>query len=164
MRWSSALVSLMVLLALASTARAADDWLSRSTLRGIRRLWVGVDVDPVSASVGADSTTLINRLELRLRQNGIGVATSPPAPTLNMSLQGGRVGGENIIVLEISVLQGVFLARDPKMRSVAETWSVSLVQSFEGRDEDKMQNRIDALWERFLNAYLEANPKSRAEK
>jgi len=156
---------LLVLSAGANVAVAADSELDRATLTGLHG--VGVIVERLDAEVeraGLTRGMLQTDAELKLRLAGIQVLTDqeldkePGHPLLlltpNILLRSGAFG------CSVELLQNVQLIRAPSVGTLAPTWSTSGVGVAPARRVlEDVRNTFKGLVDRFVNAYLAANPK-----
>jgi len=140
---------------------------SRETLRGVKAIYVLIEMSPELQDIVISKRMLQTDAELKLRLAGIKVSSEKEClgdvncARLYLNINGGFID-ENIFIFNISteIGQGVFLIRDNKILAVAETWSVSTVgysgslkrQTF---IKETCKNQVD----QFINAYLSVNPK-----
>jgi hypothetical protein len=149
--------------AVSGIARATtdDDEYARATLKGLTRFNL-----VLSRSRGSeygdriDSVGVRTAAELRLRENGIGVATES-LPILLVSFYGLPVGEAGCVSIgRVEVLQGVALKRDPTLVTVVPTWSVEQLWGCKCSDTRSYANETArTLLDRFMNAYFAANPR-----
>jgi hypothetical protein len=149
-------------------AAAGDDEYTRATLRGLKGVYVLVE--PLRAETeraGLTKAQIQTDVELRLRKAGIRVLSekerdeTPGSPYLYVNVQ---VVETNVPLyafsIDVALMQRVLLERDPKIRSLAETWdtaSTGMVREDTLRKfpRDSLADKVDA----FINAYLTENPK-----
>jgi hypothetical protein len=159
-------------LVLALPLRGGDDELSRKSLRGLPGVLVTVD-DLEQSTVAncrpPDAVQLRTDVELKLRKAGIAIfsedqfAKAPGKPGMSVRVVCGASEQEAYGLVELSVTQEVALTRDQSVHLYLVTWSVSgglgkaKLEGLERTIRDKLGDQVD----KFLNAYMAANPPSR---
>jgi hypothetical protein len=148
---------------------ADDSESSRKTLRGLPGVLVAVndlDQSTVRKNCPLDAAQLKTDAELRLRKGGISVlsaeqlAKSPGGPVLSINISCTGNEEQSFSVVLVMVSQEVVLARDPSVHLYVTTWSASGgtgmigIEAIEKSTRDKLADQVD----KFLNAYLAANP------
>ena len=147
---------------------AGDDESARSSLKGLGGL--GVVVEDMRAEVERDGLTrdqLQADVELRLRKAGIrvvkrdDVAATPGAPYLYVNLNALKDPDVALYVyaLGLELTQRVTLVRDPKITVFAATWGVRGVGTIGVRRLGDLRSTVTDYVDRFINAYLEQNPR-----
>jgi hypothetical protein len=127
-------------------------------LRGLKGFWVLIGV----GDVPVDTTTIRNRVELKLRQNGIRIGPDEAAAlTLQCVAVAADKPGISGYSCWLGVHQLVVRTSPSPLRLDAETWRtrphVSTVGSYNLRDS--MARNIDVLCDEFLNDWFKANPR-----
>lgn len=156
----------LTLLQLDCFAFAADNQLTRETLRGLEG--VRVALEPLKWIIeqrGLTTAQLQNDTELKLRLAGIKVTPSeespviPGKPLLYVNAKVIKQGSKERYILHVRVelSQGVALVRAPKVRSSAATWSVSVTGI--SPKLSPVRDQVKELVDLFINAYLSVNPK-----
>lgn len=134
-------------------AKSAND-----CVKGIRDFNVYVDIN----SSLADTTSLHTKLELKLRQNGIGISSDASALlTYTCVALDGERRTTIAYTCKLAVLQAVDRVYPTKLRVVAETWTSTPFAATVGVDKFKesMESSLDDLSNEFLNAWYSVNPK-----
>jgi hypothetical protein len=126
------------------------------------------NLNAAATETGLTREDLQTDVELRLRQAGVKVVdSSNPPGRLYVSVHmmrphyanGSPTNGISML-LELELHQGVALLRDPSSVLLAPTWSVSMMASSSPGDVRTFcRNDVKDLVDKFLNAYLEQNPK-----
>ncbi len=158
-RISRSILALSLLLASTPTVNA-DTPIEAASLRGLASLHVLVEYLPESAKqLGISEDTLRTFAELKLRQNGITVTDANGSlPYLYVNLTVAGSPKPVAASLEISIVQPARLLRDNSL-ILATTWDVSETISIP--DAKSLREGLADLVDRFLNAWLSVNPKSR---
>ncbi len=155
---------------LASSAVGQDDEQARKTLTGLSGVYVIVEQLPDEAQHdGLREDQVQTDVELRLRQAGITILTreqsfaTAGAPYLYVNVQVLKNPAKfYAFSVNVELRQGVTLIRDPSIRVLAvATWSAPGVIGTVGSQKLESQVRDDVrdFTDRFINAYLAANPK-----
>ncbi len=172
--WAPALAFMVgLMLALVSLVLAADDLerldqLQRPSLAGLTGVYVVVeDIEPDAERDGLAQSTLRTDVELKLRQAGMRVlskdewlaATGFPNLYLNVNTLKDRMG-TYAFCIDLVLKQEVRLTRNPAITFRGITWEAAGVVGTVGpenlhRVRDHVRDRVD----KFINAYLAANPK-----
>lgn len=149
-----------------SIAHAMDSKLSRSTLIGLQRVGVLVDsVGPNIAEKGINVSQIKTDVELKLRTVGIEVFSNKDEllsekghPFIYVNINCLPEIGSDLYAYSarVELVQGAFLERNNLILAPTTTWSSSYlgIMKISG-----IRNNINNLMDRFLNAYLSANPK-----
>jgi hypothetical protein len=141
---------------------ASDDEGDRRTLRGIKA--VRVVVEDISDNANNDGLTvdqIRTDVELRFRRNGVAIAESGlfliPYVYVNAHLLRGP-SGLYVFNCEVELNQPVVL--ESGSSRLAPTWSMSVLGSV-GKEKmpQTIRDTVGDLVDRFINAYLGANPK-----
>ncbi len=142
-----------------------DDPDDRATLKGIAAIQVVVeDLNPDAERDGLTRDHLQTDMELRLRKAGIRVTSKhEEAGGSYLYLNVSAVKHNALSVygyhIRLEFYQRVALARDPRVRTDAVTWisgSTGVVSAQRLRSlRDNVADKVD----KFINAYLEQNPK-----
>ena len=158
----------VLLLSLAAAAWSFDTPAARATLKGIKALRVQVaPLPPDLQRLGLAWDQLQADVELRLRQSGITVSDpgDTATPLLWVALNSQHQTDSPILGFSIKVefIQFVRLSRNRNIRAPAPTWTVDGVGTADVRPSEATRTEIRGLLrdfvDRFLNAYLEQNPK-----
>jgi hypothetical protein len=164
--WGPAALVLPLVLVTVRPA-AADDVLSRQTLRGISGISVVVEnLKEQARQGGLHEEDIRTDVELKLRLAGVKVLTAPESTALPGSpylyvsvtsvLSGAGVYG---LYVEVSLNQRVLLAREQSISVTAPTWSTSYIVTIGMNNLLEVRDDIKELVDKFLNAYLSVNPK-----
>jgi|SRR2546422_778763 len=145
-----------------------NDEFARNTLAGLRGVWVAVEkISEEAQRDGLDTTQIRTDVELKLRQAGITVLTrqewvsTAAAPYLYVNVQAIK-NPANVYAFSANVelRQRVTLVRNPAMSILATTWSATGFIGMVGSQKlGSVRNDVRDLTDRFINAYLAANPK-----
>jgi hypothetical protein len=162
---------ILMVFALCSESIALDDQLSRDTLKGIQGFPVMVDVASDLREIGITGEQIQMDTELKLRLAGIKVEAKviPGKPALYIFILGLRIpklpmeSPVYTFYIDVSVVQMVRLERDLTFFNWIHTWSIDYIGVRGSRNPDDIKNHIrdvnKDLVEKFINAYLSANPK-----
>jgi hypothetical protein len=129
-------------------------------LRGLTGFDVQLSMSTSTSLI--DTVALRNRVELKLRQNGIGVGADEP-PFLRVNCVALERDSSPIIAYSCDVLvrQIVFRSFPSLLRTFATVWNstghVSTVGS--SKFADSLFQQVDSSLDEFLNAWYKANPK-----
>jgi len=154
------------LLLLAVPAWGQDTPGQRATLQGIKAIAVDAFVAPDGELGGLIQSQLQTDVELRLQKAGIRVVSEPSADTrwsfLSLTVNVTKAPDFPVygcaIVLEVN--QPVSLAHDPRRSLVVSTWTNGSVGVWGAqRLRDGVRDGVADLVDKFINAYLEQNPK-----
>jgi hypothetical protein len=151
-------------------AFAADEELSRATLRGLKGVYVAVeDLDPEIERDGLTRDQIHSDVELKLQQAGIKVLSKEEwkrekgSPYLYVNAHIMKVmNGVYIFNITTEFIQEVRLVRNSDIKAPAAIWSAeTLGISDHVRDvRDPARDRVD----KFISAYLSVNPRQEAKK
>lgn len=151
-----------------SPTLAGDGPRDRESLAGLAG--VHVLVEPMDADVEQEElaqSTLRTDVEVKLRQAGIRVLTmtesalAPGSPYLYLRVSMLRVPEMPLYAVNIHLEldQRVMLARNPTIALLAPTWSTASTGVAGMNKLDWLRERVRDQVDRFINAYLAANPK-----
>jgi hypothetical protein len=148
-----------------SLMRASDDSVTRLSLRGVKAL--DVVIEPINENAqGLTQDDLQTDVELRCRQAGLKVEkVTAPFLYVNVGIQEVRhpdrpSANEYTASVVLNFEQVVFLERDKTVRMAATTWSVMEMVTGPSRDlRSFCRDAVRHLVDKFLNAFLEQNPK-----
>jgi hypothetical protein len=148
--------------ALAVPAWAIDDLPSRGTLQGVTAVHVVVDVDTADGGGGAPlKDQLQSDVAVRLRKAGISV--SPTAlEYLHVSLHTHNTNPGFAFTIQVDFEQLVQLMRGPKIVALASTWGtggVGIIPDFGSDGLRLLRASVADSVDRFINAYLDQNPR-----
>ncbi len=161
-------VATLFLFILPAPAWPLDTPEARSTLKGIKALRVEVESLPSDLErLGLTNDQIRTDVELRLRQLGITVSDpeDPATPLLWVALNSHHQTDSPVVGFSIKVefIQFVRLSRNRNIRAPAPTWTVDGVGTADVSPSEATRTEIRGLLrdfvDRFLNAYLEQNPK-----
>jgi hypothetical protein len=141
--------------------RAGDAPVDRATLRGLMALKVVVDpLGPELEAEGLHAADLQARMEDRLSKAGIALDQSAREFLGLRVIAVREAKGSYGICLSLGLYQGVFLERDPKIKTVTQTWETqSEVVVRPKQVRTAMSSTLDQLVDQFAGAYGSANPK-----
>ena len=150
----------LALLVLAVPGWAQDTPKDRATLKGIQALQVVVEETPEAERDGPPKAQLEAEIESRLRHAGIPVMRSANS-VLYVSVTAAKsdAGQAYPYVLSATVEQPVQDPRNPESLRPCATWGLSRFGTVEAARLPTVRSDVAALVERFINAYLEQNPK-----
>jgi len=160
-------VSLLCFLLGCGNAYASDSELDRDTLKGIKGVFVLVEIDEEIVKNHLTEGMIMTDVELKLRLAGIAIPSKEEwlkesgSPYLYVGLNAAKIGqlGYSYKV-HVGLRQQVFLRRAVILifdSPFAETWSVGALgfaKEMQGI-RDGTKNMVDM----FINAYLSVNPK-----
>ncbi|HZT32542.1 MAG TPA: hypothetical protein VFA33_21820 [Bryobacteraceae bacterium] len=159
--------SVFLVLLLASPLLADDNEAARWSLRGIEAVDVVIpDLDEAAQNAGITSEQLRTDVELKLRMAGIKVQSDlrirsgMPRLCVGLVMLDDRAGGYSAMIT-VELEQQVQLVRMPEKGVIlATTWSVLTVATVGSSNavryiREGIRDKVD----RFVNAYLSANPK-----
>jgi len=156
------------LLCLAAPAWSFDTPAARSTLKGIKALRVQIAPLPTDLQrLGLAWDQIQADVELRLRQSGITVsqAEATATPILWVALNS-LPRGDSFFVsfsIKLDLVQFVQLARDMSIGAPAPTWGLDTVGTGDlhptEANRTAFRDFVRELVDRFINAYLEQNPR-----
>ncbi len=99
-------------------------------------------------------------VELKLRQAGIAVVTAPSAPAFIVNVMSLKnSAGVYAVTITAEVFQWVSLVRRPAVMVWAPTWSTPIDLGTSPKDLSYVRDVVKDLTDRFINAYLAANPR-----
>lgn len=172
MRAKMLALSLLVGFLMPSPSFSTDDPETRKTLIGIPGVFVLVEeLGQDMQRIGLTTTQIRTDVELRVRREGIRVLTEDEwnnsraqgSSSLTIDAEFHDTGsGHNVGcgVLHVGVLQGIRLVRDNSVNYV-ETWSTQSIGLVNLNDPRQFRNDLLDRVDRFINAYLAANPRQR---
>lgn len=144
-----------------------DDKNSRSSLRGLKKLSVVVQIEKPALDdfrkVGLTEDRIRTAVELKLQEAKIDVAyqEDPAAdiPILHVELNGSNRNGKTFsFLIEIELWQKAILKRDPKVEVITGTWSTGIFGSGPASTVgDDMMGLINSMMDTFVKAYLSVN-------
>ena len=165
---------LMVFALCSESLGSADDQESREPIKGIQGFWVLADIIGLQ-EIGIDSDKIVTDTELKLRSAGIRVLTKseavavPGYPALYIYIFGLKISDLSMkspvysFYIEVSVLQTALLERKRTVSNWVRTWSTDYIAVRGSANPDNIQKFIrdvnKDLVDKFINAYLSANPK-----
>jgi hypothetical protein len=143
-----------------------DDEYSRSSLRGLKKLLVAVEIQkPVSEDfrkVGLTEDRIRTGVELKLQKAKIDVVyadLSSDTPILHVEVDGSNRNGKTFsFLIEVELWQKSFLKRDPKAEVLTGTWSTGVFGSGSASNiANNIMGLIDSMMDSFVKAYLSVN-------
>lgn len=157
---------LLLLLGAIDTSAAPPRDSDRATLSGLGSLLVLVKADDAAQRNGVDVESITNEIESRLRAAGLTVHDSMPEARAKSAsdigilvadvelaeLAGGS--GQIVYAVDLEVKQMATLIRDPELRSLAVTWSVTSVGV---GPVTAIPGAIETMTATFLDQYRTAN-------
>jgi hypothetical protein len=158
----------MVLLALslvgiggASRALAADDAVSRSSLKGLKAIGLVVErIPPEAEREGLTREQLQKDVELRLKDSGVTVAKEAGGflyVTVQTFLSSDASVHSYAVGLEFT--QPVLLVRDTQILVLGTTWSLSATGTAALGKLSLARVDVVSLVDRFINAYRTVNAR-----
>jgi hypothetical protein len=162
------LLAVVLSLCPASTAVAGDNDVTRSSLKGLQGVNVLIEeLKPTVERAGLTEADIRTDVELKLRLAGITVLSdkqslaAPGSPYLYVNVQV-LDSDDSLWPCSISVAleQSVTLRRNPQIGVVAVTWSVTSVGSVGRLNVRGLRDSVKEGVDKFINAYLAANPKN----
>ena len=141
-----------------------DEPEDRATLKGVTAIRVAVTPLPLEIErSGLRTDQLQTDVELRLRQSGITLAapTLTATPGLWIDLTFTKIDAVPVYAfsMKIEFLQYVRLSRDLSIGTTAPTWGYNAGGYVDTKDLPEIRPLIRDLVDKFINAYLEQNPK-----
>ncbi len=166
-RLVASIVVSSLLLSTSTAAAIGDDKYSRPSLKGLKKLVVVVQIEnPVSDDfkrAGLTEERIRTGIELKLREAKIDVVyienLPSDIPILHVEVNGSKRDGKTFsFLIEVELWQKSFLKRDPKIETMAATWStgafgLGLASSI----ADNIMGWINGAMDAFLKAFLAAN-------
>jgi hypothetical protein len=144
-----------------------DDKNSRSSLRGLKKLSVVVQIEKPALDdfkkVGLTEDRIRASVALKLQEAKIDVvyAEDPAAdtPILHVDLNGSNRNGKTFsFLIEIELWQKSILKRDPKVEGITGTWSKGVFGSGPPSNiGNDIMGLIDSTMDAFVKAYLSVN-------
>jgi len=144
-----------------------DDKNSRSSLRGLKKLSVVVQIEKPAIDdfkkVGLTEDRVRTGVALKLQEAKIDVVyAEDPAmetPILHVELNGSNRNGKTFsFLIEIELWQKSFLKRDPKVEVITGTWSTGVFGSGPASNiGNETMGLISSMMDSFVKAYLAAN-------
>jgi hypothetical protein len=133
----------------------------RATLKGVDSVLVAVeDMEPGAERDGLTQSQIQTDVELRLRQSGI---TVDPTSHYILYVNVNTVrtdDGFYAYNIEVSFAQAVMLLRAPEtVLNFVPTWGVGSVGTIRANRLRNVRSRVIDHVDKFINAYLEQNPK-----
>jgi hypothetical protein len=144
-----------------------DDKNSRSSLRGLKKLSVVVQIEKPALDdfkkVGLTEDRIRTGVVLKLQEAKIDVVyAEDPAtdtPILHVELNGSNRNGKAFsFLIEIELWQKSILKRDPKVEVITGTWSTGVFGSGPPSNiGNDIMGLIDSTMDAFVKAYLSVN-------
>lgn len=151
----------MALFLLTVPSLAIDIPNERATLKGLKAVNLAVErIDPEAEKDGLTKSQLQTDVELRLSQAGIKVDhLSDEYLYVNVNTLKGERGVYSYSV-HVELHQAVMLVRDPKIIYYgAATWSLGRIGTVGSGHLREVREDVADFVDKFINAYLEQNPK-----
>jgi hypothetical protein len=155
---------IIMLLILPGTVWGADADSDRTTLQGIKGVFVSIkNIEPEIEKDGLTKSQIQTDVELKLRQSGLKVLSdkellkTPGMPTLNVYPQVFK-SSQKFYVYKINVrlFQYVYLQRNGQ-GILAPTWSLGHLGI--STDVNYIRNQTKDYVDKFINAWLSVNQK-----
>ncbi|HVP80688.1 MAG TPA: hypothetical protein VMV04_22605 [Thermodesulfobacteriota bacterium] len=167
-RWVASIVGL-ILFASTSTALAiGDDNYSRPSLKGLTKLVVAVQIgNPVSNDfkrAGLTEERIRTGIELKLREAKIDVVyienLPSDIPIFHVEVNGSKRDSKTFsFLIEVELWQKSLLKRDPKIETMATTWSSGVFGLGAASSiADDIMGWINGTMDAFVKAFLSVNP------
>ena len=144
-----------------------DDENSRSSLRGLKKLSVVVQMEEPASNdfrkVGLTEDRIRTAVALKLQEAKIDViytqGPSSDTPILHVELSGSRRNAKTFsFLVEVELWQKSILKRDPKVEVVTGTWSTGVFGSGPASNMgDDLMGLINSTMGNFIKAYLSVN-------
>ena len=162
---SKAVVALLVTLLLLPGVSHAI-MLRQTALVGLKGITVLVeDMNPQAERLGLTTAEIQTDVELRLRKAGIRVLTEkesaemPGIHILYVRVNTNIKSGSALCAVNISVVLKEDVTLETGFPTVGTIWNTEAVGSVETDNIRKIRGSVGDLVDRFINDYLEANPK-----
>lgn len=144
-----------------------DDKNSRSSLRGLKKLSVVVQIEKPALDdfkkVGLTEVRIRTGVALKLQEAKIDVVyAEDPAtdtPILHVELNGSNRNGKTFsFLIEIELWQKSILKRDPKVEVITGTWSTGVFGSGPSSNiGNEIIGLINSMMDTFIKAHLSVN-------
>ena len=155
----------MIFLLISVAMAYVDD---KDSLQGLKGVDVLVEfLEPDIEKDGLNRSSIKTDVELKLRMAGIKVLTreekfkEPGMPYLYVNVN--AVKRENefyVYYIIVELKQGVSLMRDPKIFNLATTWEANgIIGIVYVNDVNSLRDTVKDRVDKFINDYLEMNPK-----
>jgi len=164
---TSMVVVLSLLVSTSSGFAIGDDKNSQSSLRGLKKLSVVVQIEKPALDdfkkVGLTEDRIRTRVETKLQEAKIDVANTgdlaTDTPILHVEVNGSYRNGKTFsFLIEIELWQKSILKRDPKVEMITGTWSTGVFGSGQpatiGND---IMGLINDMTDTFIRAYSSVN-------
>ena len=142
-------------------ALAADDTLSRSSLKGLKTIGLIVEkLTPAAEAEGLTREQVQRDVELRLKDSGVPVAKEAGG-FLYVNVQTVKLpdGSGHSYSIALEFAQPVLLVRDTQILVLGTTWSLSAVGTAAQGKLSLARVDVVTLVDRFVSAYRSVNPK-----
>ncbi len=163
----SIVLVLYVLISTSVVFAIGDDRNSRSSLRGLKKISVIVQIEKPALDdfkkVGLTEDRIRTGIGLKLQEAKIDVVhTEDPGteiPILHVELNGSNRNGKIFsFLIEIELWQRTLLKRDPKLEVITDTWSTGIFGSAPASTAgNDMMGLINTMMDTFVKAYLSVN-------
>ena len=144
-----------------------DDKNSRSSLRGLKKLAVAVQIEKPALDdfrkVGLTEDRIRTAIALKLQEAKIDVVNTEDqateTPILHVDLNGSNRNGKTFsFLIEIELWQKSTLKRDPKVEVMTGTWSTGIFGSGPASTiVNDMMGLINSMMDTFVKAYQSVN-------
>jgi len=165
------IISIVVILSLLVSASSGfaigDDKNSRSSLKGLKKLSVVVQIEKSALDdfkkVGLTEDRIRTGVEAKLQEAKIDVAytgdLSTDTPILHVELNGSYRNGKTFsFLIEIELWQKSILKRDPTVEMITGTWSTGVFGSGQPLTiANDIMGLINDMTDTFIKAYLSVN-------
>lgn len=156
----------LFLVTLNSVVFPLDDKLSRSSLRGIKGVYVLIEkLSPDTESDRLSTSQLQTDVEQRFREARIKVQTkeaylkTPGTPYFYVQVNTMKNGPIYAYSINIELKQWVLLSRNTKIQVLSPTWSHSMIGTVGVENLSMLREGVRKEVDQFINAYLSVNPK-----
>ncbi len=161
----SIVVCLFLLISTSVVFAIGDDKNSRSSLKGLKKLAVAVQIEEPASNdfrkVGLTEDRIRTAVALKLQEAKIDVIATEDqeTPILHVDLSGSNRNGKIFsFLVEIELWQKSILKRDPKVEVVTGTWSTGVFGSGPASNIGKdLMELINSTMDDFIRAYLSVN-------
>ncbi len=146
---------------LVSVQRSSADELKPS-LKGLQAVKLNITISNALVQGGAPGQRLRTQMELRLRNAGLQVDSSPGKAVLYLEITGFQVSGTNNFTYYVSLqlFETVKVARNGE-DVVATVWGPDMYVLYSlNQFESELFNNAIERTDEFINNWLQANPKS----
>jgi len=166
-RLVASIVGLTLLVSTSTALAIGDDKFSRPSLKGLRKLFVVVQIEnPVFDDfkrAGLTEERIRTGIELKLREAKIDVVyiqnLPSDIPILHVEVNGSKRDSKTFsFLIEVELWQKSFLRRDPNIEMLAATWSTGVFGLGSASTiANDMMGWINGTMDAFVKAFLSVN-------